>query len=93
MLEITIGLLFIIETYSLVVRWEEYMLTKEYSYSLLVDLAKREWSIDSSIQSSRKDQEIEEIIRYILHTLKEPSFGVLTEFSNSFIETLAMIGN
>jgi len=75
------------------VRWEEYMLTKEYSYSLLVDLAKREWSIDSSIQSSRKDQEIEEIIRYILHTLKEPSFGVLTEFSNSFIETLAMIGN
>jgi hypothetical protein len=93
LLEITIGLLFIIETYSLVVRWEEYMLTKEYSYSLLVDLAKREWSIDSSIQSSRKDQEIEEIIRYILHTLKEPSFGVLTEFSNSFIETLAMIGN
>jgi hypothetical protein len=93
LLEITLGLLSIIEIYSLVVRLEQYMLTKEYFDSLLVELAKREWSIDSSIQTSRYDKEMEESIRYILQSLKEPSFGALTEYSNFFIETLAMIGN
>ena len=63
------------------------MLTKEYFDSLLVELAKIEWSIESSIQTSRYNKEMEESIRYILQSIKEPSFGVLTEFSNSFIET------
>ena len=70
LLEITLGLLSTIEIYSLVVRLEQYMLAKEYFDSLLVELAKREWSIDSSIQTYRYDKEMEESIRYILQSLK-----------------------
>ena len=55
--EITLGLLSITDIYSLVVRLESYMtyIPKNCFDALLVELAKREWSIDFSIQTSRYD--------------------------------------